>query len=182
MNNTRYSANVTNKVNRGITLCSRPLGKGSRATTYNNIIRKNLDEIMEHVAGMRFKFKKTSHTLGQNKWMLEDNAASHSHNLSHFLFFSDLLHRKQGTQPALPTLVEFLIFLIQHPSSIEHVGSFQPVKKTSSSTPIPTSDDDTDFGPWNDSRLYAITTTQPPSSSWTTDLDTPNFDDEEDLM
>lgn len=181
MNNNRYSANATQKVNRGIGLCSRPLGKGSRATTYNNIIRKNLEEVMEHVANMRFKFKKTSHTHGRDKWMLEDNAASHSHNLSHFLFFSDLLHRKQGTQPALPTLVEFLIFLIQHPSSIEHVGSFQPVKKTSSSPAISTSDDDLDFGRWNDSQLSAFTTT-PPNSSWTTDLDTPNFDDEEDLM
>ena len=179
MNNNRYSANATQKVNRGIDLCSRPLGKGSRATTYNNIIRTNNEEVMAHVASMRFKFKRTSHTHGQDKWMMEDNAASHAHNLEHILYFSELLHRKQGTQPALPTLVEFLIFLIRHPNSIEHVGSFKPIKKTSS---LPTTSSipltDSDFGTWE--------TSTPSSSSsnptWTDDLDTPNFDDEIDEM
>ena len=45
MNNTRYCANATQKVNRGIELGSRPLGKGSRATSYNNIIRRKIDVV-----------------------------------------------------------------------------------------------------------------------------------------
>ena len=179
MNNPRFCANVTQKVNRGIELGSRPLGKGSRATSYNNIIRTNYEEVIHHVAEMRFKLKKSTHRLGQNKWMMEDNAASHAHNLQHILYFSELLHRKQGSQPALPTLVEFLIFLIRHPNSMEAVGSYQPIKKTThSSTPsttTPSLDDEDDFGQWGDAVA-------PPSSQWHDDLDAPNFDDEDDLM
>ena len=175
MNNTRYASNVTRKVNRGIDLGSRPLGKGSRATSYNNIIRTSNDEIMSHVALMRFKIKKASHSHGQDKWMLQDNAGSHVNNLAHILYFSDLLRRKQGTPPALPTLVEFLIFLIRHPTSIEHVGSFQPIKKTPP-PPTPSPPPSSSFLPH-----YTPPHTET-TSEWDDDLGSPNFDDEEDLM
>jgi len=171
MNNTRYSSNVTRAVNRGIQLGSRPLGKGSRATSYNNIIRTNNDQLMSHVSHIRFKLKRTSHCHGQDKWMIEDNAASHAHNLDHILYFSELLHRKQGSSPALPTLVEFIVFLIRHPNSIEAIGSFQPIKKTSPPPPPP---------PPPSPSPPSTSLHSPPA--WSDDFHSPNFDDEEDLM
>ena len=178
MNNTRYASNVTRDVNRGIQLGSRPLGKGSRATGYNNIIRTNNEEVMSHVARIRFKLKRTSHCHGQDKWMIEDNAASHAHNLEHILYFSSLLHRKQGSMPALPTLVEFIVFLIRHPNSIEAVGSFQPIKKTP--TPPPSSSFLPHYTPPHTETTSETTSETTPE--WHDDLGSPNFDDEEDLM
>ena len=166
MNNTYYSSNLTKRVNRGLDLGSRPLGKGSRATTYNNIIRTNLVVVEAHVSAMRFKFKRTTHVHGKDKWFLEDNGSAHSHNLEHFNDFSKLLQRKLGTTPALPTLVEFLIFLITHPTQIHSIGNFVH-KKTSSSS--------------NSSSSNSITLPQPSIDTWILD-DTPNFDDEEDHL
>lgn len=134
MNNVRYSANATRMINNGIALGSRPIGKGSRATSYNSLIRNNLADISDHVSNMRFKFKKSTHCHGSDLWTLEDNNPAHAHNLSHILYFYTLLHRKSGTPPALPTLVEFIIFLIKHPTQFHSVGSFVPQKIISTTT------------------------------------------------
>ena len=172
MNNARYSANLTRQTNYGISMNRRPLGKGSRATSYNNLIRTNFDELSHHVENIRFKFKQSTHALGTDRWYLEDNGASHQHNLEHFLYISELLRRKQGVQPALPTLVEFIIFMIAHPSLRVSVGSYKPQKKISISTPS------------TSSTTLPQTQTQPsisPSidhSEWG-DFDAPHFDDDE---
>lgn len=169
MNNVHYSTNLTRLTNHGLSMNRRPLGKGSRSTSYNNIIRKNFDELSQHVENIRFKFKKSTHALGTDRWYLEDNGASHQHNLEHFLYISELLHRKQGVQPALPTLVEFIIFMIAHPSLRTAIGSYKPQKKISISS-------------------HSTTSTLPqtlPSislaidhSEWG-DFDAPHFDDDE---
>ena len=176
MNNIRYSANATRMVNRGIASGARPLGKGSRATSYNNLIRTNLTDITEHVENMRFKMARSTHSHGTDKWTLEDNGQAHAHNLQHILHFSSLLHRKNGTMPALPTLVEFIIFLIKHPSQFHSVGSFKIQKKTPSihnTSPSTTT---------IIHHHHSLTSTTPSLPTWTDDLHTPNFDDEEDLM
>tara|TARA_Y100001958_G_scaffold160079_1_gene165969 strand:+ start:4166 stop:4672 length:507 start_codon:yes stop_codon:yes gene_type:complete len=137
MNNVRYSANLTRQTNNGISMNRRPLGKGSRATSYNNLIRTNFDELSHHVENIRFKFKQSTHAHGTDRWYLEDNGSAHTHNLEHFLYLSELLQRKQGTQPALPTLVEFIIFMIAHPSLRSVVGVYRPPQKISAPTPAP---------------------------------------------
>ena len=169
MNNIRYSANATRMVNKGIGLGSRPLGKGSRATSYNATIRSNIHDVSDHVANMRFKMARTTHCHGSDKWILEDNSTAHRHNLQHILYFSQLLHRKNGSMPSLPTVVEFIIFLIKHPSQFQFVGSFKVQKKTTTPTPTPT--------PTHPSTSTWETST---SSVDTWDLlqDTPDFNDE----
>lgn len=174
MNNIHYSANATRMVNKGIGLGSRPLGKGSRATSYNAMIRLNLDEVSEHVANMRFKMARSTHCHGTDKWILEDNSPAHRHNLQHILYFSQLLHRKNGSMPALPTVVEFIVFLIKHPSQFQHVGSFK-VQKTPLPSPLPSpppSYDDFDA-----SHSPSIIDDQ-----WGDISSTPSFQDEIDLM
>ena len=167
MNNVQYSANITRQANKGISLQRRPLGK-SRAVSYNNLIRTNMDQMTDCVSKMRFKFKKTTHVLGADHWYLEDNGSAHYHNLEHFLYISELLRRKQGVQPAIQTLVEFIIFMITSPSLRTAVGAYRPQKKTSTSTllqdtlPTPTT---------------TPTSTQLDDADWG-DFDAPQFDDD----
>ena len=181
MNNIRYSANASRMVNKGIGLGSRPLGKGSRATTYNNIIRTNADEVSARVAQMRFKRMKSTQCHGTDKWLLEDNASAHAHNLEHLLYFSELPRRKQGTPPALPTLVEFVVFLINHPSQVHAIGAFKVQKKitTIQKTTIVqdtiVQDTDDDFGQWGNAPQTTVNDAQ-----WGDEP--PDFHDEEDLI
>ena len=166
MNNIRYSANVTRMVNRGIGLGSRPLGKGSRATSYNAMIRSNVHDVSDHVANMRFKMSRSTHCHGTDKWILEDNSPAHRHNLTHILYFSQLLQRKNGSMPSLPTVVEFIVFLIKHPSQFQFVGSFKVQKISSSSTPP------------SHPPSWETSTSIPSLDTWQHLQHTPDFNDE----
>ena len=173
MNNLRYSANVTQQTNRGISIQRRPNGK-SRTVSYNNLIRTNFDQISACVSATRFKFKKTTHAHGLDRWYLEDNASAHTHNLQHFLFLSELLHRKQGVQPAIQTLVEFIIFMINHPSLRSSIGVYRKEKKIT----LPQKKQEIQE---EDSFFTTDTPTFQPAaaaSDWGDDFDAPQFDDD----
>ena len=172
MNTIRYSEGLTKGINRGLQAGSRPIGKNTRVTTYNNIIRTNLAAIGEKISEARFKFKRSSHAHGTDKWLLEDNRSAHAHNLPHFLFFSQLLSRKQGTSPSLPTLIEFLVFLIRHPTQIQLIGTFvHPTRAPPTPTP-----------PATTTIIHTHSTHHhnPTPDDWLLD-DVPNFDDENDI-
>lgn len=178
MNNNRYSANVTRDVNYGLAKGRRPVGKGSRTTTYSQLVRTNQDEVDVHVSGMRCKRRQADRRSRgsdphQEKWYLEESKAAVAKNLEHFLYFSELLRRKSGTQPALPTVVEFVIFILGCPQHHSLFGTVRPTPIVVDVTPVQIDHDTLDE--------WESNTQTPTLTHWGPDDHVPNFDDEHDI-
>jgi len=110
----------------------------------------------------------------QMKWFLEESRLAMASNLERFRFFSSLLQRKIGKQPAQSVVAEFIVFIMGCPQHHREFGS--DILSERKPTYIAPKDPDEDG--WESGFCVA-----PPTLSierWDIGGDTPDFADEED--
>ena len=180
----RWAYKITSDVNASIAKGRGPTGKGSRRTTYQNLLRTRREEMQSHSRKMQATFRNAnprSHLYVTNggKWYLADNPKSLASNHEHFQYFSQVL-RDRGLTDAMPVLVEFITFLMGALEITSVIGddivtSKKTVKVGASE---PEQDEEEKFGGWGKE------VSQPAAMGEWGDLggDEPSFSDEEDQM
>lgn len=178
-----YSTSITREVNTSVSKGRGPVGKKNRKTTYNHLLRTHADVINPHIRRLMVKRRNANIRSRvddpyQMKWFLDESRGAIRNNLPAFQFFSSLLQRKTGNQPSIQIVAEFVVFLLGCPQHASEFGTdittISP-QHTKCDDLEPVSDSDEDR--WDCSSTPAIL-----SDQWDISDDTPNFDDEEDLV
>ena len=175
-----FSASITRTVNSDLAKGRGPVGKGSRKTAYSQLLRNNYDEVISHIRLLRATRRSADRRSRvddphQMKWFLEESRGAVANNLEQFQFFSSLLQRKTGKQPAQSVVAEFIVFIMGCP---QHHGEFgadiSPEKKPAYSAPKDPEDEDS----WESGFCGGAAALNP--EEWGIDSGTPDFADEED--
>lgn len=179
----RWSTKITADVNTSIAKGRRPTGKGTRRTTYQNLLRTRREEMLGHSRKMRATFRnadRRSHGEVSNggKWYLAESAKAITTNHEHFQYFSTVL-RERGMSDAMPMVVEFITFLMGNPEFVGVIGDEVETKKVVAKVEVTPEEDEDEFGGWG-----AGAAAQPASLGEWGDMggDEPSFSDEEDCM
>jgi hypothetical protein len=176
-----FSASITREVNTNVAKGRGPVGKSSRKTTYNNLLRTYNEEVVQHIRLLRTRRRcanKRSRVEDphQLKWFLEDSRAAVAGNLEQFKYFSSLLKRKSGKQPSQSVVSEFVVFLLGCPQHNVEFGEDLPSTSKAKLTVMKEEQEEDDWG----SGCGGGASMAVVASEWGFTGDTPNFDDEED--
>ena len=178
----RWSSKMTADVNTSIAKGRRPTGKGTRRTTYQNLIRTRKEEMLGHSAKMRATFRNADRrsrgeVANGGKWYLAESGKAISTNHEHFQYFSTVL-RERGMSDAMPMVVEFITFLMGNAEFIGVIGNDVEAKKAPVKVEVEPEEDD-EFCGWATGAAA-----QPASLGEWGDMgaDEPSFSDEEDCM
>jgi hypothetical protein len=175
-----FSASITQTVNSDLAKGRGPVGKGSRKTSYNHLLRNNYDEVISHIRLLRATRRMADRRSRvddphQMKWFLEESRLAMASNLERFRFFSSLLQRKTGKQPSQSVVAEFIVFIMGCPQHHREFGSdILSDKKPDYIAPKDSEDEDS----WESGFCGAPTALNP--EEWGIDSGTPDFADEED--
>ena len=177
-----FSASITRDVNANVAKGRGPVGKGTRKTAYNQLLRTNQEEVVQHIRCLRAKRRCANQRSRvddphQLKWFLEESRGGVYDNLEQFKYFSSLLQRKTGKQPAQAVLVEFVVFLLGCP---QHHAEFGADITTTTKAASVTVDEDVVDEDWESScgRGASMALVE---SEWG-GMETPDFGDEEDQV
>lgn len=177
-----YSTNITREVNTSVSKSRGPLGKQSRRTTYNHLLRTHASIINPHIRHLMVKRRHSNISSRvddpyQMKWFLDESRGAIRNNLSSFQGFSSILKRKTGTQPSVQLLTEFIVFILGCPQNASQFGADIISTTTPRHSPSHRQDTVSDSAEdtWDCSSTTAIL-----SDQWDISDDTPTFDDEED--
>ena len=176
-----FSASITREVNTNVAKGRGPVGKSSRKTAYNQLLRTNNEEVVQHIRLLRTRRRCANQRSRvddphQLKWFLEDSRAAVSGNLEQFKYFSSLLKRKSGKQPSQSVVAEFVVFLLGCPQHNVEFGADIPsaTKATLTVAEEEKEEDDWGSGCGGGASMAVV------ESEWGVTATTPDFDDEED--
>jgi hypothetical protein len=178
-----FSASITRDVNDSVAKGRGPIGKSTRKIAYNQLIRNNQSDISAQVRRLHTKYRSADRRSRvddphQMRWFLEESRQAITNNLTQFRFFSDLLKRKTGKQPAQSVVVEFIVFLLGCPQHRANFGADIP--SGNKKVQVTMEEDHCDEDEWGSG--FRSSTACLDESKWGINQDTPNFEDEEDLV
>jgi len=115
------------------------------------------------------------------KWFLEESRGAVASNLVEFKYFSSLLQRKTGKQPAQAVLVEFVVFLLRCPQHNVEFGADIPTEIKATPGAVEEEEEEEEEDAWEsgyggDASMALI------ESEWGGCMETPDFGDEEDQV
>ena len=174
-----FSTAITRTVNSDLAKGRGPVGKGSRKTAYSQLLRNNYDEVINHIRLLRASRRMADRRSRvddphQMKWFLEESRSAITSNLERFRFFSSLLQRKTGKQPAQSVVAEFIVFIMGCPQHHREFGSdILSDRKPAYIAPTDVDEDGWESGVCGASGALSI-------AEWDIGGDTPDFADEED--
>ena len=178
-----FSASITRDVNSNVAKGRGPVGKGTRKTAYNQLLRTNQEEVVQHIRCLRAKRRCANPRSRvddphQLKWFLEESRSGVYDNLEQFKYFSSLLQRKTGKQPAQAVLAEFVVFLLGCPQHNVEFGADIP--STTKATRVAVEEEQEEEDDWGSGCGGGGASMAVVDSEWGFTGDTPDFDDEED--
>ena len=178
-----FSASITREVNTNVAKGRGPVGKGTRKTAYNQLLRTNNEEVLQHIRLLRTRRRCANQRSRvddphQLKWFLEESRAAVAGNLEQFKYFSSLLQRKTGKQPAQAVLAEFVVFLLGCPQHNVEIGADIP--STTKATRVAVEEEQEEEDDWESGCGGGGASMALVESEWGVREETADFDDEED--
>lgn len=176
-----FSASITREVNTNVAKGRGPVGKSSRKTAYNQLLRTNNEEVLQHIRLLRTRRRSANQRSRvedphQLKWFLEESRGAIVGNLEQFKYFSSLLKRKSGKQPSQSVVAEFVVFLLGCPQHNVEFGADIPAATKETLTVVEEEEDEDDWG----SGCVGGASMAVVESEWGLSGTTVDFDDEED--